>query len=65
MSETFAERLPARAPGWWCWRCGWWKAQTPGRYRPNVCPDCGPWSQERRLPTDTVRPVLVTLEAGR
>jgi hypothetical protein len=56
------DRLPVRQPGWWCWRCSWWQAQIPGRYRPDSCPDCGPWSRDRHLTTDTLRLVLVTLE---
>lgn len=62
-ADDLSDRLPVRAPGWWCWRCGWWQAQLPGRYQPTECADCASWSRERRLPTDTIRPVHVTLEA--
>ena len=57
-----ADRLPVAQPGWWCWRCGWWRTEQSGQYRPPECPDCGSWSRERHLPAVTIRPVLVTLE---
>jgi hypothetical protein len=61
-SLDLADRLPARQPGWWCWRCGWWQADMPGRWQPDACPECASWSRERRLPTDTLETVLVTVE---
>lgn len=60
--DALADRLPVHAPGWWCWRCGWWKTEQPGEYRPDECGGCASWSRDRRIPTDTLVRALVTVE---
>lgn len=57
-------RMPTRTPGWWCWRCSWWQTEMEGRYRPQECGECAPWSRERHLTTDTLTRVLVTVEVA-